>query len=64
MLWQVQRWVTIKKWSVYFIDSKNEAKEKRSFEYRLNQATKYIDTLWKYGGYWVKIMKALVLISI
>lgn len=64
MLWQVQRWVTIKKWSVYFIDSKNEAKEKLSFEYRLNQATKYIDTLWKYGGYWVKIMKALVLISI
>ena len=64
MLWQVQRWVTIKKWSVYFINSKNEAKEKQSFEYRLNQATKYIDTLWKYGGYWVKIMKALGLISI
>ena len=64
MLWQVQRWVTIKKWSVYFIDSKNKTKEKKSFEYRLNQATKYIDTLWKYGGYWVTIMKALGLINI
>nr|DAQ44219.1 MAG TPA: hypothetical protein [Bacteriophage sp.] len=56
--------MTIKKWSVYFIDSKNEAKEKQSFEYKLNQATKYIDTLWKYGGYWVTIMKALGLINI
>ena len=63
-MWQVQRWVTIKKWSVYFIDFKNETKEKLSFEYRFNQATKYIDTLWKYGGYWVTIMKALGFINI
>lgn len=64
MLWQVQRWVTIKKWSVYFIDFKNEARKNTSFEYRFNQATKYIDTFWKYGGYWIKIIKALGLINI